>query len=86
MVRVGGARKPANPKRKPTARGWYGINEIRRYQKSTDLLLRKLPFSRVVRDIAKEYGRGEPLRFQAEALLALQTAAEDYLTRLFEDA
>ena len=59
------------------------LREIRRYQKSTDLLLRKLPFQRVVRDVASE--TKDDLRFQASASAALQEAAEAYLIGLFED-
>lgn len=63
--------------------GTVALREIRRYQKSTDLLIRKLPFQRLVREIAQ---RGETnMRFQASALAALQEAAEAYLVGLFED-
>merc|ERR1712085_150223 len=51
--------------------------------KSTDLLIRKLPFQRIVKDIAHE-SRPE-VRFQSSALMALQEAAEAYLVGLFED-
>jgi histone H3 len=64
--------------------GTVALREIRRYQKSTDLLLRKLPFQRLVREIAERY-RSE-LRFQSSAIQALQHACEDYLTGLFEDS
>ncbi|RHY62745.1 hypothetical protein DYB30_013427 [Aphanomyces astaci] len=57
--------------------------KIRRYQKSTDLLIRKLPFQRLVREIAQDYKTD--LRFQTTAILALQEAAEAYLVSLFED-
>jgi histone H3/H4 len=61
------------------------LREIRLLQRSTKLLLRKLPFARVVREIQTEF-TGVPYRWQAEALLALQEAAETYLVRTFEDA
>jgi histone H3 len=64
--------------------GTVALREIRRYQKTNDLLLRKLPFQRIVREIAKEC-KGD-LRFQLSALLALQEAAEAYLVGLFEDS
>lgn len=64
--------------------GTVALREIRRYQKSTDLLLPKLPFQRVVREIAMQYA-SESLRFQRSAILALQEASEEYLTRVFED-
>src|SRR5205823_2927951 len=54
-----------------------------RYQKSTDLLLRKLPFQRLVREIAQDFKND--LRFQSTAILALQEASEAYLVSLFED-
>jgi histone H3 len=59
------------------------LREIRKYQKSTDLLIRKLPFQRLVREIASEYKND--LRFQSAAVLALQEAAEAYIIGLFED-
>ncbi|QRW16495.1 Core histone H2A/H2B/H3/H4 [Rhizoctonia solani] len=71
--------------------GVLALREIRRYQKSTDLLIAKLPFSRVVREVAQDMttqaGGGYPagLRWQSSALLALQEATEAYLVHLFED-
>jgi histone H3 len=59
------------------------LREIRRYQKSTDLLIRKLPFQRLVREIAQDFR--QDLRFQSTAILALQEASEAYLVGLFED-
>ncbi|KAL0683512.1 hypothetical protein Bca4012_050360 [Brassica carinata] len=56
---------------------------IRKYQKSTELLIRKLPFQRLVREIAQDFKTD--LRFQSHAVLALQEAAEAYLVGLFED-
>ncbi|KAK7695876.1 histone H3-like centromeric protein hH3v [Cerrena zonata] len=72
--------------------GTVALREIRKYQKSTDLLLRKLPFSRVVREITMEMQtdvNGLPasgLRWQSSAILALQEATEAFLVHLFEDA
>ena len=63
--------------------GTVALREIRRYQKSTELLLRKLPFQRLVREIAADF-KGD-LRFQSSAVFALQEAAEAYLVGLFED-
>ena len=62
--------------------GTVALREIRRYQKSTDLLIRKLPFQRLVREIAQDFKND--LRFQGSAILALQEAAESYLVGLFE--
>lgn len=63
--------------------GTVALREIRRYQKSTELLIRKLPFQRLVREIAQAHKTD--LRFQTSALAAMQEAAESYLTSLFED-
>lgn len=63
--------------------GTVALREIRRYQKSTELLIRKLPFQRLVREIAQE--NKADLRFQSTAIAALQEAAESYLVTLFED-
>src|SRR3954466_1965464 len=57
--------------------GTVALREIRRYQKSHDLLLRKLPFQRLVRTIAADFRND--VRFQSTAILALQEAAEAYL-------
>ncbi|KAG5360327.1 histone H3-like centromeric protein CSE4 [Yarrowia sp. B02] len=76
--------KVAKPRYKP---GQKALKEIRRYQRGTELLIAKLPFARVVREVAlnylgKEYGN---LQWQSMALLALQEAAEAFLVHLFED-
>jgi histone H3 len=63
--------------------GTVALREIRKFQKSTELLIRKLPFQRLVREIASEFKND--LRFQSSAVLALQEATEAYLTGLFED-
>lgn len=63
--------------------GTVALREIRKYQKSTELLIRKIPFQRLVREIAQEFKTY--LRFQSTAVLALQEAAEAYLVGLFED-
>eukprot|EP00302_Diacronema_sp_CCMP2436_P025119 CAMPEP_0179928644 /NCGR_PEP_ID=MMETSP0983-20121128/8982_1 /TAXON_ID=483367 /ORGANISM="non described non described, Strain CCMP 2436" /LENGTH=136 /DNA_ID=CAMNT_0021832471 /DNA_START=45 /DNA_END=455 /DNA_ORIENTATION=- len=64
--------------------GAVALREIRRYQKSPALLLRKLPFQRLVREIADDFK--SDIRFQQSALLALQEASEAYLVGLFEDS
>jgi len=65
------------------AAGTVALREIRRYQKSTELLIRKLPFQRLVREIAQDFKTD--LRFQSAAIGALQEASEAYLVGLFED-
>jgi len=75
---TGGVKKPH--RYRP---GTVALREIRRYQKSTDLLIRKLPFQRLVREIAQDFKND--LRFQGTAISALQEASESYLVSLFED-
>uniref|UniRef100_A0A6V7QSC7 Core Histone H2A/H2B/H3 domain-containing protein n=1 Tax=Ananas comosus var. bracteatus TaxID=296719 RepID=A0A6V7QSC7_ANACO len=67
----------------PVPAGTVALREIRKYQKSTELLIRKLPFQRLVREIAQDFKTD--LRFQSSAVAALQEAAEAYLVGLFED-
>ena len=64
--------------------GTVALREIRKYQRTTDLLLPKAPFQRLVREVAHNVF-GEDLRFQSSAVAALQEAAEAYLVQLFED-
>jgi len=75
------------PAQRAGRRGMGALREIRKYQKSTDLLIPKLPFSRLVREVCNNVASNsmQDLRFQAVAILALQEAAEAYLTTLFED-
>lgn len=63
--------------------GTVALREIRRYQRNTDVLIPKLPFQRLVREIGQTFKAD--LRFQSTAILALQEAAEAYLTSLFAD-
>jgi histone H3/H4 len=65
--------------------GEQALREIRFYQRNTDLLLRKLPFARLVREVQSSFFRRE-YRWQGSALVALQEAAEAHLVGLFEDA
>ena len=66
--------------------GTVALREIRRYQKSTDLLMKKLPFQRLVREIMQDnHGSSDAERWQSMALLAMQEAAEAYCVGLFED-
>ena len=75
---TGGIKKP-----KRWRPGTVAVREIKKYQKSTELLIRKQPFQRLVREIAQNYKTD--LRFQGSAVLALQEASEAYLVGLFED-
>ncbi|XP_073271440.1 histone H3.3-like [Primulina huaijiensis] len=75
---TGGVKKPHR-----YCPGTVALREIRMYQKSTEHLIRKLPFQRLVREIAQDLKTD--LRFQNHAVLTLQEAAEAYLVGLFED-
>ncbi len=83
-------RRVAMPIKKPHRfrPGTVALRQIRKYQKSTDLLLAKLPFNRLVREITETKAGvvGKSYRYQASAVLALQEAAEAYLVNLFEDS
>ena len=80
-----GTAQPTEGKKKPCRYrpGTITLREIHRYQKSTELLIRRLPFQRLVREIAQDYKAR--LNFASGAILALQEAAEAYLVGLFED-
>jgi histone H3 len=64
--------------------GTKALREIRKYQKSHDLLLRKLPFKRLVQEVAADFRTD--LSFRSQAVAALQEASEAYMTALFEDS
>ena len=63
--------------------GTAALKDIRHFQRSTALLIRKLPFQRLVREIAQDFKTN--LRFQSVAVLCLQETAEAYLVGLFKD-
>jgi histone H3 len=65
--------------------GTVALREIRRYQKTTDLLIRKLPFQRLVREIYEDKSTYKDCRWQGVAILATQEAAEAYHVGLLED-
>ena len=79
MMAMGGVKKPH--RYRP---GTVALREIRPFQKSTELLIRKMPFQRLVRDIAQDFKMY--LRFQSGAILPLQVTSEAYLVGLFEDS
>ena len=76
--------RPKGVKSKRFRPGTRALLEIRAYQKRTMLLIRKLPFQRLVREIANEFHTD--LLFQLSAIECLQEAAEAYITGLFEDS
>ena len=66
--------------------GTVALREIIRYQKSTELLIRKLPFQRLLREISQQVCLDKGItnvKYQSTAILALQEAAEDFLVRMF---
>ena len=88
MSPTGGIKKPH--RYRP---GMVALREIRRYQTSTENLIKHTPFQRLIREISQEYriypdSPGTPsvqVRFQSMAIAALQEAAENYIVGLFED-
>ena len=76
--------RPRKPRRyRP---GTQALRQIRKYQRSTELLIRKLPFQRLVREVSQEVSKElgvDPFRYQSTAILALQEASEDFLVRMF---
>ena len=79
---AGGAH-PGGTKKHRWRPGTVALREIRRYQRSIELLIKKMPFQRLVREIAQDFKTD--LKFQSSAIVALQEASESYLTGLFED-
>ena len=93
MAKKGGQKTPKGGVKKHYRYrpGTVALKQIRQYQKSTELLIRKLPFQRLVREIASDSEViKSPLcgkvRFQSAAIMALQEATEAYLVGLFEDS
>lgn len=82
---------PVSTQRRTTIKRRYrpgtkALQEIRKFQKNTDLLIRKLPFARLVKEVAEHYiGMDYGIRWQSNAVLALQEACEAYLVHLLED-
>ena len=76
--RTGGLKRPMRYRS-----GTVALREIHHYQKSTELLIRKLPFNRLVREVAQDFKTD--LQFQLGATGALQEVAEAYIVGLFED-
>ncbi|XP_057805798.1 histone H3-like centromeric protein CENH3 isoform X2 [Salvia miltiorrhiza] len=80
------SRTEAGAKKKRRNRpGTVALREIRKYQKSWNLLIPAAPFIRTVKEISFQFAPSVG-RWQAEALVALQEAAEDYIVKLFEEA
>ncbi|XP_029025146.1 histone H3-like centromeric protein A isoform X2 [Betta splendens] len=77
--------QPVTPKKRRFRPGTKALMEIRKFQKNTDLLIRKQPFSRLVREVCNSFSR-EALRWQVYAINALQEATEAFLVLLLSDA
>ena len=83
-VKGAGSQSQAEKRKIRFKPGTVALREIKRYQRQTDLLLPRAPFQRVVRSLCSDID--SDLRFAPQALIALQEAAEAYLTGVFEDA
>lgn len=85
--RTGGIKKPYQYRP-----GTVALRQIRRYQKSTELLIHKMPFQRLAREIVQDlnkrvsFPRHDANRFQSTLLLAMQESVEAFSVELFEDA
>lgn len=77
-----GSNSPKTRKPRRYKKGTVALRSVRRYQKSTELLLRKLPFARLVREVAQDFKTD--LRFQKDAFIALQEAVEAYMVKRLE--
>ena len=82
----GGARgEAAQPKKRKYRPGTRALMEIQHYQKSVEFLIRKLPFQRVVWEVAQNFGAIDDLRFMPDAIFTLQEASEVFLVNLMEN-
>ena len=79
----GGAGTPGRRRHRP---GTKALLEIRKFQKTTSILIPRLLFSRVIREICEQVVPRANLRFQSAAILASREAAEAYFVTLFEDS
>eukprot|EP01105_Mastigella_eilhardi_P020737 TRINITY_DN496_c0_g1_i1.p1 TRINITY_DN496_c0_g1~~TRINITY_DN496_c0_g1_i1.p1 ORF type:complete len:226 (-),score=68.77 TRINITY_DN496_c0_g1_i1:105-713(-) len=73
-----------HPRKRRFTPGAKAMCEIKKYQNMVDNLLPRLPFQRLVREIAQDYATD--IRFHVSAMSALQEAAEAYIVGLFEDS
>ena len=89
ILTTGPVKQPRHPpkgkirKKRRFRSGTVALRQIRKYQKSTELLIRKLPFQRLLREVVYEMKKKD-YRFQSTAILAMQEAAEAFLIRMFE--
>ena len=89
ILTTGPVKQPRHPpkgkirKKRRFRPGTVALRQIRKYQKSTELLIRKLPFQRLLREVVYEMKKKD-YRFQSTAILAMQEAAEAFLVHMFE--
>jgi len=90
-VLIGGKAHQSTAKKKKKSKprrlrpGTKALREIKKMQKNTNLLIPRLPFHRLVREVQLNFNN-ETLCWEKRALEALHTAAEQYIIELFEDA
>ena len=77
-------REEKKDQKKRMQRGMQALKEIQKYQKGSELLIKRLPFQRVVKEIAQKQMEG--LRFESAAIMALQEAGEAFLVGVMEQA
>ncbi len=81
---IGRAKGDCHEKASLRRPGTMAAREIRKFQKTTDLLIRKAPFQHLVQEVALKFGKSD-LRMQSTAVLALQEAAEYFMVDVFSD-
>ncbi len=64
--------------------GTVALREIRKFQKTTNLLIRKAPFQHLVQEVALKFRKSD-LQMQSKAVLALQEAAEYFMVDVFSN-
>ena len=86
---TGPVKQPRNPSKGRVRKarrfrpGTVALRQIKKYQRSTELLIRKLPFQRLLREVVYDMKKKD-YRFQSTVILAMQEAAESFLVRMFE--
>lgn len=83
---VAGGKPVIHIRKRPARRGTVALREIRKYQKTTELLIRRAPFQRLVKEITENFASDKQLRWSLAAVAAMQEAAEAYLVTILEDS
>ena len=76
--------KEKEDKTKKMKQGLKALKEIKKYQSSMEMLIRRLPFQRVVKEIMQKVQ--DDLRLQSTAILVLQEVGETFLVGLLEQS